>query len=45
MVKACVQNPLEYRAMAMAALQFASRPHDVDVDVQQAVEFAVRMMS
>ena len=44
LVKACVQNPLEYRALAMAALQFAARPHDLGVDTQQAAEFCVKMM-
>ena len=44
LVKACVQNPLEYRAVAQAALQFAARPHDLGVDAQQAVEFCVKMM-
>lgn len=44
LVKACVQNPLEYRAVAQAALQFAARPHDLGLDTQQAAEFCVRMM-
>lgn len=43
LAKACVQNPLEYRATAEAAVQFASRPHDLGVDVQQAVEFCGKM--
>jgi hypothetical protein len=42
--KACVQNPLEYRAVAEAAVRFASRPHDFGLDAQQASEFCVKMM-
>ena len=44
LVKACVQNPLEYRAMALAALQLAARPHDTGVDAAQAAAFAAKMM-
>ncbi|GAB4824134.1 hypothetical protein N2152v2_011180 [Parachlorella kessleri] len=44
LVKACVQNPLEYRAVAEAAVLFAARPHDLGLDVQQATEFCARMM-
>lgn len=44
LVKACVQNPLEYRAVAQAALRLASRPHDLGVDAQQAAEFCVKLM-
>lgn len=44
LVKACVQNPLEYRAVAQAALAFAARPQDLGLDAQQAAEFCVRMM-
>lgn len=44
LVRACVQNPLEYRAMAQAALQFAARPHDLGVDAAQAAEFCAKMM-
>ena len=44
LVKACVQNPLEYRAVSTAAVAFASRPHDLGLDVDQAVEFCVKMM-
>jgi len=44
LVKACVQNPLEYRAVAQAAVQFASRPHDLGLDAGQAAEFCVKMM-
>lgn len=44
LVKACVQNPLEYRAVAQAALQFATRPHDLDIDAQQAADFCVKLM-
>jgi hypothetical protein len=44
LVKACVQNPLEYRAVSEAAVQFAARPHDLGLDAQTAVDFCVRMM-
>ena len=44
LVKACVQNPLEYRATALATLQLAARPHDAGVDAAQAAEFAAKMM-
>ena len=43
--KAAVQNPLEYRALAMAAVQIGSRPHDLDVDPEQAFAFCNRFMS
>ena len=45
LAKACVQNPLEYRAIAGAAVAFGSRSHDLGVDVEQAVEFCTKMMS
>lgn len=44
LVKACVQNPLEFRAAALAAVQFAARPHDFGLDASQAAEFCTRMM-
>ncbi len=44
LAKACIQNPLEYRATALAAIEFASRPHDLGVDAQQAVHFCTQMM-
>ena len=44
LVKACVQNPLEYRAVALAALRLAARPHDLGVDTTQAVDFCVKML-
>ena len=44
LVKACVQNPLEYRAVAQAAVQFASRPHDLGLDAGQAAEFCMKLM-
>ncbi len=44
LVKVCVQNPLEYRAVAEAAVLFAARPHDLGVDAQQAVDFCLKMM-
>jgi hypothetical protein len=45
LAKACVQNPLEFRAAALAAVKLGSRPHDLDVDVRQAAEFCFKMMS
>ncbi|KAK9863942.1 hypothetical protein WJX84_003683 [Apatococcus fuscideae] len=44
LAKACIQNPLEYRTTALAAVQFAARPHDLDIDNQQAVHFCTQMM-
>lgn len=44
LVKSVVQNPLEFRAVAQAALQFAARPHDLELDSQQAMEFCVKLM-
>ncbi|KAL4447971.1 hypothetical protein ABPG75_005190 [Micractinium tetrahymenae] len=44
LVKACVQDPLEYRAVARAALALAVRPHDFGVDAQQAAELCVKLM-
>ena len=44
LAKACVQNPLEYRATASSAVAFASRSHDLGVDVEQATEFCTKMM-
>lgn len=44
LVRACVQSPLEYRAVAQAAVALAARPHDVGADAQQAAEFCVKMM-
>lgn len=44
LVKACVQNPLEYRTVAQTAIKFGSRPHDLGLDTRQAVEFCVKMM-
>ena len=45
LTKTVVQNPLEYRAIAMAAVQFGSRPHDLGLDVEQATAFCHRLMS
>jgi hypothetical protein len=44
LAKACVQNPLEYRAVASAAVAFAARPHDFGLDAGQAAEFCARIM-
>ena len=43
--KACVQNPLELRAVAMAAIQMAQRPQDLGLDAEQAADFCLKMMS
>ena len=43
--KAIIQNPLEYRSVAMAAVDLGSRPHDLDLDVEHAVAFCHRLMS
>ena len=43
--KAIIQNPLEYRAVAMGAVELGYRPHDLDVDVEQAAAFCHRLMS
>ena len=43
--KAAIQNPLEYRALAMAAVQIGSRPHDLGADPEQAFAFCNRFMS
>ena len=44
LVKACVQNPLEFRAAAQAAVAFAARPHDLGLDPTQAAEFCMKLM-
>ena len=44
LAKACLQNPLEYRATASSAVAFASRPHDLGVDVEQATDFCTKML-
>lgn len=43
--KSIVQNPLEYRAIAAAAVAFGSRPHDLGLHSEQAADFCTRMMS
>ncbi len=43
--RAAVQNPLEYRATALAAVQIGSRPHDLGLDAEQAASFCTRFMS
>jgi hypothetical protein len=45
LAKAVIQNPLEYRAVTGAAMQFGSRPHDLDIEPEQAVEFCIKMMT
>jgi len=44
LVKSLVQDPLEYRAVAQAAVQFASRPHDLGLDAGHAAEYCMKMM-
>ncbi len=43
--KAAVQNPLEYKTLALTGLQFGSRPHDLGLDPEQAAAFCTRFMS
>ncbi len=43
--KAAIQNPLEYRKLAMAAVRIGSCPHDLGVDPQQAAALCNRFMS
>ena len=45
LAKACSQSPLEYRKVALAAVQLGSRPHDVGLNVEQAAQFCCKMMS
>lgn len=44
LAKSCAQNPLEFRAVATAALAFAARPHDFGQDADQAAEFCSKLM-
>lgn len=44
LTKACVQNPLEYRRIATAAIEVAARPGAFGVDPVQAAEFAAKLM-
>lgn len=44
LVKSCVQNPLEYRFVSQSSVQFASRPHDFNLEASQASEFCSRIM-
>ncbi len=44
LAKCCTQKPLEYRKVALAAVQFGSRPHDLGLDTDQAVELCTKMM-
>ena len=43
--RAVAQSPLEFRAVACAALHLAARPYDAGVDAAQAAAFATRMLS
>lgn len=45
LAKSCVQNPLEFRSVAAAAVAFGARPHDFGLDTDQAVEFCTKMMA
>ncbi|KAK9846546.1 hypothetical protein WJX81_006344 [Elliptochloris bilobata] len=45
LAQAVAQSPLEFRAVACAALRLAARPHDAEVDAAQAAAFATRMLS
>jgi hypothetical protein len=44
LAKCCTQNPLEYREVALAAVQFGSRHHDLGLDTDQAMELCTKMM-
>ena len=44
LAKSCSQNPLEYRKVALAAVQFGSRPHDLGLDTEQAAQFCTKLM-
>ena len=43
--KVAIQNPLEYRKLAMAAVQIGSCPQDLEVDPLQAAALCNRFMS
>ncbi len=45
LAKSCVQNPLEFRSVAAAAVAFGARPHDFGLDAEQAAEFCTKMMA
>ncbi|KDD75511.1 hypothetical protein H632_c645p0, partial [Helicosporidium sp. ATCC 50920] len=45
LVRACVQNPLEFRATALAAIKFATRPQDFGLDLPQCVDFCAKIMA
>jgi hypothetical protein len=44
-VKATVQNPLQYREIAETAVAIGSRPGDLGMEPQAAADFCMRMMS
>ena len=44
LARCCTQDPLQYRKVALAAVQFGSRPHDLGLDCDQAVELCTKMM-
>eukprot|EP00894_Picocystis_sp_ML_P005289 jgi/Pico_ML_1/55806/g1442.t1 len=45
LMKAVAQSPLEYRSLAIASVQMASRPWDLDMDTDPAADFCTRLMS
>lgn len=45
LAKSCIQNPLEFRSVAGAAVAFGARPHDFGLDNDQAVDFCTKMMA
>lgn len=44
LAKSCIQNPLEFRSVASTAVAFGARPHDFELDAEQAVDFCTKMM-
>lgn len=44
LARGITQSPLEFRAVACAALRLAARPHDAGVDAAQAAAFAARVL-
>lgn len=44
LAKSWAQNPLEFRKVALAAVAFGARPHDFQLDAEDATEFCTKMM-
>ncbi|KAK3268304.1 hypothetical protein CYMTET_23176 [Cymbomonas tetramitiformis] len=44
LIRSTVQNPLEYRSCAETSVAIGARPRDLDLDVQPATDFCMRMM-